>query len=159
MSAHRPQSADLAAPAATSHTPRQAWMATLARASLEQLEQLLAEQHPRLVYQLPKPAETGLCMVRGRMGGTGRPFNLGEMTLTRCLVQLDEGTLGVAYVRGRDRRQAELAAVADALLQTGRLSSEALAPIRATLDAARQARSAAVASTKVDFFTLVRGEN
>ena len=29
-----------------------------------------------------RPAETGMVMVRGRAGGTGQAFNLGEMTVT-----------------------------------------------------------------------------
>ena len=56
-------------------------------------------------------------MARGRPGGDGAPFNLGEMTVTRCTVRLEDGTVGHAYVAGRDMRQAELAAVLDAVLQ------------------------------------------
>lgn len=97
-------------------------------------------------------------MVRGRMGGCGQPFNLGEMTLTRCVVQLDDDTTGIAYVSGRDRRQAELAALADAMLQNGRLPLDALHPLREKQEQQRRDRRAAVAATKVDFFTLVRGD-
>jgi alpha-D-ribose 1-methylphosphonate 5-triphosphate synthase subunit PhnG len=93
------------------------------------------------------------------MGGTGRPFNLGEMTVTRCVVQLEDDTAGVAYVTGRDRRQAELAALADALLLSGRLPLSTLEPLREAQEEHRERRSRAVASTKVDFFTLVRGED
>lgn len=98
-------------------------------------------------------------MVRGRMGGSGRPFNLGEMTVTRCVVQLDDDTAGVAYVTGRDRNRAQLAALADALLQTGRLPLSALEPLRQAQQEKLNQRSEAVATTKVDFFTLVRGED
>ncbi len=34
------------------------------------------------------PPRPGMTLVRGRMGGTGSPFNLGEMTVTRCVVRL-----------------------------------------------------------------------
>jgi alpha-D-ribose 1-methylphosphonate 5-triphosphate synthase subunit PhnG len=134
-------------------------MATLARTTATELDTLLADHGPLPGYTLPRPPETGLCMVRGRMGGTGRPFNLGEMTLTRCVTQLDDGTVGVAYVTGRDRRQAELAALADAMLQNGRLPQTALQPLRDAREAAHRTRQEAVASTRVDFFTLVRGED
>ena len=74
--------------------------------------------------------ETGLVMVRGRAGGSGSPFNLGEMTVTRCTVQLGSGTAGHAYIAGRDERQAELAAVADALLQDPALTRKVLSANR-----------------------------
>ena len=138
---------------------RQRWMATLARTPLQELQALLDRHAPLPAYQLPRPPETGLCMLRGRMGGNGRPFNLGEMTVTRCVVQLDDATAGVAYVTGRDRRQAELAALADALLLNGHLPLSALEPLREPQAKHREQRRKAVASTKVDFFTLVRGED
>lgn len=143
----------------TSNSPQRSdWMAILARADVPQLDSLLSEHAPLPGYHLPRPAETGLCMVRGRMGGNGRPFNLGEMTLTRCVVQLDDDTSGVAYVAGRDRRKAELAALADAMLQTGRLPPTALQPLSESQAQMRRDRRGAVAATRVDFFTLARGE-
>jgi alpha-D-ribose 1-methylphosphonate 5-triphosphate synthase subunit PhnG len=134
-------------------------MATLARAEQSELQALLNDHAPLPEYRFPRPPETGLCMVRGRMGGNGRPFNLGEMTLTRCVVQLSDDTSGVAYVAGRDRKKAELAAVADAMLQSGRMPPGALQPLREAFAQQRRARSEAVAATRVDFFTLVRGED
>ena len=98
-------------------------------------------------------------MVRGRMGGVGRPFNLGEKTVVRCVVRLGDGTTGVAYITGRDTRKAELAAFSDALLLSGHLAPASLDPARAALAARRQQRAAAVASTQVDFFTMVRGDD
>lgn len=62
--------------------------------------------------------ETGMAMVRGRMGGSGSAFNLGEMTLTRASVALDDGSLGHGWVRGRDKAHAELIALVDALCAT-----------------------------------------
>ncbi|MGB0723267.1 MAG: phosphonate C-P lyase system protein PhnG [Gammaproteobacteria bacterium] len=141
---------------------RQRWMAVLARAGREELETLSAlldagDGTPR--YHLPRPVETGLAMVRGRMGGTGRAFNLGEMTISRCVVQLEDNTTGVAYIRGRDRRKAELAAVLDACLQSGLLEPSALREMTRAQEEAAARRSRAVAGTKVDFFTMVRGED
>ena len=50
-----------------------------------------------------RAAESGLVMVRGRIGGDGAPFNLGEATVTRATVRLASGEVGFAYVLGRDR--------------------------------------------------------
>jgi alpha-D-ribose 1-methylphosphonate 5-triphosphate synthase subunit PhnG len=101
-------------------------------------------------------------MVRGRAGGTGAPFNLGEMTVTRCSVTLDDGRVGHAYVPGRDGRHAERAAVLDALLQdeAGREVLEGLIiePLVAARRARQQETRARVAGTRVEFFTMVRGE-
>ena len=99
-------------------TPRPEWMALLSRAPLPVLEQALADQAGAPLQWLRKP-ETGLYMVQGRAGGTGERFNLGELTVTRCALRVggEDGAVGVAYVMGRNHRQAQLAAVADALLQ------------------------------------------
>ena len=101
-------------------------------------------------------------MVRGRTGGSGRPFNLGEMTATRCAVRLDGGVLGLGYVAGRKPREAELIAVFDGLLQNAAwhdgLEIGLLRPIETDLAAKRAAIAAKTAATKVDFFTMVRGD-
>ncbi len=73
-------------------------------------------QTPR--YRVLRGPEVGLAMVRGRICGVGAPFNLGDMTMTRCVVELAEGgAAGFSFVAGRDHRHAELSAVFDALLQ------------------------------------------
>lgn len=140
---------------------RARWMAVLARARCGELEPVLrGPDLPR--YQVLRGPETGLVMVRGRSGGTGRPFNFGEATVTRCVVRLEDGTTGHCYALGRDKRKAELAAYADALLRTGdgpRLAEVLVEPIAARLAADRQAASRKAAATKVEFFTMVRGDN
>lgn len=138
---------------------RREWMAVLARMTSEGLQSLVDSAAGVPGYRLPRPADVGLCMVRGRMGGTGRRFNFGEATVTRCVVILDDQTTGVAYVLGRDPRKAELAALGDALLQTGRLDAVALNPAREALQQRWRRRADAVASTRVNFFTLMRGED
>ncbi|MCD0505491.1 phosphonate C-P lyase system protein PhnG, partial [Bordetella petrii] len=110
-----------------------------------------------------RPAESGMAMVRARAGGTGAQFNLGEMTITRCAVTLDDGTMGVGYVPGRSRRHAEHAAVLDALLQQDawhdRIQAGVIKPL-ARAHAERARRQAQVAAqTQVEFFTMVRGED
>ena len=142
-------------------SPRQRWMAVLARASAADLAPFESDLRD-CAYQLIRPAEIGMTLVRGRMGGTGAPFNLGEMSVTRCVVRLADGSTGYSYRAGRDKRQAELAALADAHLQSPQQSrwlAELIEPL-----AAAQARSAAqkaaeTATTRVEFFTLLRGED
>jgi alpha-D-ribose 1-methylphosphonate 5-triphosphate synthase subunit PhnG len=140
---------------------RRAAMAVLAEASSEELSRGL-ETIGAYAHRELRPAETGLVMVRGRIGGDGAPFNLGEATVTRAAVQIESGEVGFAYVLGRDSEKARLAALADALWQ-GREQNEVerhvLAPVRARLESERSRSHAETAATRVDFFTLVRGED
>ena len=141
---------------------RQAWMALLARAPVRMLDEALA-CHQAAPQWLRQP-ETGLMMVQGRAGGTGERFNLGEITVTRCALRLNplhlNAPVGVAYVLGRNHRQAQLAAVADALLQdpTQRdtLAVSLLAPVREHLQHIQALRHQRAQTTKVDFMTVAR---
>ncbi|HEY7654079.1 MAG TPA: phosphonate C-P lyase system protein PhnG [Methylomirabilota bacterium] len=141
---------------------RARWMSALARAEPAAIEAAWEGLAPRPQYRLLRPPETGLVMVRGRAGGTGAPFNLGEMTVTRCSVELEGGRVGHAYVAGRDRRHAETAAVFDALLQDEARRADLEARVVQPLVRAREARQresrTRVAATRVEFFTMVRGE-
>lgn len=139
-------------------TPRQRWMATLARASRTEIETLLGAP-PR--HELLKAPETGTVMVEGRAGGAGQRFNLGEATVTRCVVRLSNGRMGFSYALGRDGRKARLAALLDARLQDEAESSElhrGIVALGQQQAAARELTSRKAAATKVDFFTMVRGE-
>ncbi len=143
---------------------RQRWMAVLAMASTEDLESHLEARGGAPAYTWLRPPEFGAVMVRGRAGGKGAPFNLGEMTVTRCALRLGrDGPVGHAYVQGRRSRHAELAAVFDALLQqeeSGAELEESLIGSLADAQTARKhERSRRANSTRVDFFTMVRGEN
>jgi alpha-D-ribose 1-methylphosphonate 5-triphosphate synthase subunit PhnG len=142
---------------------RRGAMAVLAQAGAEEIAAALAALGPTPAHDEVRPAETGLVMVRGRMGGDGAPFNLGEATVTRCAVQLASGEIGFGYVLGRDRDKARLAALCDALWQCAEqraaVERNVIEPLRARQQA-RLARSREdTAATKVDFFTLVRGDN
>lgn len=139
---------------------RRDWMGLLARARPAQLAALMPADLPE--HRLVRAAEIGSVMVRGRIGGTGAPFNLGEMTVTRCSLRLPCGAVGHAYVQGRDRDHALRAAMVDALMQTDaapRLRHDCLGPLAAEEAARRAERSGKAAATKVEFFTLVRGED
>ncbi|SDH60287.1 phosphonate C-P lyase system protein PhnG [Alloyangia pacifica] len=141
---------------------RQGWMGLLARAPAERLAALMeGADMPDFDFDWLRVPETGGVMVRGRMGGTGAPFNLGEMTVTRCALRLQSGEVGHAHVKGRNRAHAERAALVDALMQGPRaaeVQASVLAPLASEEAAQRDARAAKAAATKVDFFTMVRGE-
>jgi alpha-D-ribose 1-methylphosphonate 5-triphosphate synthase subunit PhnG len=101
-------------------------------------------------------------MVRGRVGGDGAPFNLGEATVSRAAVRLSTGEVGFGYTLGRDRRKAKLIALCDAMVQSDEFAAaveaEVIAPLRAAMIEKRNRKSAEAAATRVDFYTLVRGE-
>jgi alpha-D-ribose 1-methylphosphonate 5-triphosphate synthase subunit PhnG len=138
-------------------------MGLLARALSSELAGPLAQRFADHGAKDLKPVETGLVMLRGRAGGDGAPFNLGEATVTRAVVELPGGERGYAHVLGRDTERARLAAIFDALWQKPHerrvVETCVLEPIAARLEAERARRSAEVAATRVDFFTLRRGED
>ncbi len=138
-------------------------MSLLARALANELEGPLAEGWSDHGARDLKPAETGLVMLRGRAGGDGAPFNLGEATVTRAIVELETGERGWAHILGRDEKRARLAAVADALWQReetrAAIEAAILSPVAARLAAAAAKTRGETAATRVDFFTLVRGED
>lgn len=140
---------------------RQEWMGLVARAPASELAALRGKLDPVPAFQWLRPPETGTVMVRGRAGATGAPFNLGEMTVTRASLRLACGTVGHAWVQGRDRTKAEAAALVDALMQTdaaARVRARVLEPLATAEAAARATRAGKAAATQVEFFTMVRGE-
>jgi alpha-D-ribose 1-methylphosphonate 5-triphosphate synthase subunit PhnG len=143
------------------HAARQHWIGVLSRSRRAEL--LIHEAALRDAdYQLIRAPEIGMTLVRGRMGGSGAPFNVGEMTVTRCVVRLADGRTGFSYLAGRDKAHAELAALADAHLQGAQQAhwmTDLIAPLARAQDLRRAQQQAETAATKVDFFTLVRGEN
>ena len=139
------------------HAARQHWMATLARASAEDLAARLATLPPLPEPETLRAPAPGLVMVRGRAGGDGEAFNLGEMTVTRCALRLGPH-IGHAYIAGRDHAKARLAALLDAALQDSALHKACMhavvEPLAAAQQAARAAEARKAAATRVDFFTM-----
>jgi len=133
-------------------------MAVLARAGGEAIRAHLADTTPLPPHTRLRGPETGLVMLRGRAGGDGAAFNLSEMTVTRCSVSLPCGTVGHAYVAGRDHQQAELAALLDAALQDPALRpalmEAVIAPLAAAQADADEAEARKAAATRVQFFTM-----
>jgi alpha-D-ribose 1-methylphosphonate 5-triphosphate synthase subunit PhnG len=144
-----------ALPPDRSHAARRRWMGILALADAAELGERLGASPPYTVLRGP---ESGLVMVRGRTGGGGPAFNLGEMTTTRCTVRTQAGFVGHAYVAGRDARLAEAAALADALLQDPErqagLLEQVIEPLAAAQQARRDAVAAKAAATRVQFFAM-----
>lgn len=137
-------------------------MGLLAKAPEGQTATLLDAAMTRPDFTWLRAPEIGSVMVRGRASGTGAPFNLGEMTVTRCALRLACGTVGHAYIQGRRKADAEAAAMTDALMQTAQadmLRDQVLTPLTTARNTAKAARAAKAAATKVDFFTLVRGDD
>lgn len=153
--------------AAPEHAARRRWMAVLAKAKVAELEQAIDSVREKLgalpTYRLIRRPEVGMTMVRARAGGTGRAFNLGEMTTTRCTLRTDDGLVGISYVAGRSQRHAELAALFDALLQDHMRQPQVMAlvidPLARAQELCRNRRVERSAATRVDFFTVVRGED
>ncbi|MBV9462552.1 MAG: phosphonate C-P lyase system protein PhnG [Bradyrhizobium sp.] len=142
-------------------TQRRAAMAVLAHATADEIAgQLGAISLP--AHENLREAENGLVMLRGRIGGDGAPFNLGEATVSRAAVRLASGEVGFGYTLGRDREKARMIALCDALVQSQEfaddIETQVIAPLRAAMLTRRSARAAEVAATRVDFYTMVRGE-
>jgi alpha-D-ribose 1-methylphosphonate 5-triphosphate synthase subunit PhnG len=152
--------ADANPPPSAPHAARRRWMGILARASAAEIERHLADLPGPPPHRRLRGPETGLVMVRGRAGGDGAAFNLGEMTVTRCAVRLDDGRVGHAYVAGRDARQAELAALVDALLldEAARpaIAAAVIEPLAAAQADRRAAEARRAAATRVQFFTMTQ---
>jgi len=152
---HEPISADI-------EDDRPAAMAAIARAARAELEAAFAACPQRPSLDVVRRPEVGLLMVRGRIGGGGAPFNLGEVTATRAAVRIESGEVGFACILGRDREQALLAAAMDALWQSpthrGHVETAVLAPVRARLAGEADTVRRRSAATRVEFFTMVRGE-
>ena len=149
-------------PSESIHARRAAWMRILSLSAWEDIESA-AQCIPDVQHDILRAPETGLVMLRGRMGATGAAFNFGEATVTRCAVRISGGIEGHAYVMGRNVTHARLAALCDALLQVPDqgtdLIEKLIAPLEAKLRAQQVAQSSKAAATRVDFFTMVRGDD
>lgn len=141
---------------------RRQWMAILAQSQSSSLEQLWTSLKLVPDYQLLRPTQVGLVQLQGRMEVEGARFVLGDMTVSRAAIQLKKGASGYSYVIGRDRAHAERCAVVDALLQDDKTFSRLWDRLILPLSQQQQARQACqqrdVAASRVNFFTLVRGE-
>jgi len=147
----------------TAGNARQERLSTLASASGAELMELWGRLGIDPACEMVRGPETGLVALRGRIGGGGAPFNFGEATVTRATVRLENGAVGHSVALGRDRRKAKLIAILDALAQNPdlepKIDAEIVRPLKAASAARDDKRRAETAATKVDFFTMVRGED
>lgn len=145
----------------TNEAARKGWMSLLAKSRAADVLAAWDAQDLAPAFTWLRAPEVGGVMLRGRAGATGVAFNLGEMTVTRCALKLADGRVGHAVVQGRDRRKAEVAALCDALMQgdeAAAVQADVLDGLAATLAGRARDRASRAAATKVDFFTMVRGE-
>ena len=141
---------------------RKSWMSLLATSNKNDLLNLWEQKKININYEWLRTPEIGSIMAQGRMGVTGDKFNIGEVTITRCSLKLNCGTIGHSYVQGRSKKKAEISALCDALMQT-EMSNEINKSIIIPLEKIKKNNKDKILSkaeaTKVDFFTLVRGES
>jgi alpha-D-ribose 1-methylphosphonate 5-triphosphate synthase subunit PhnG len=137
-------------------------MSVLTCSTAEEIARHLAALDPLPAHTELRAPQSGLVMLRGRIGGDGAPFNFGEATVSRCAVRLATGETGFGYALGREHEKSRLIALVDALIQLepwqSALEKSVLEPIHERLTAERKKTAEHVAATKVEFFTLVRGE-
>ncbi len=145
---------------AIGNASRQAWLSVLT----QQKEAILNYEHElrSMPFEVIRQPEVGMTMVKGKTAGEGQVFNLGEVTVTRCVVRIETGEVGFSYVVGRNKKQALLIALADAHLQNDENQhwhNMLLNPLAKLLEQRIEQQERDVMQTKVDFFTLVRGED
>lgn len=129
---------------------------------------ILAEQYEALAPTLPNAVpvrgpEIGAVMIRGQVGGGGAAFNLGEASVTRATVKLASGEIGHSIILGRNERKACIVAHLDALRQipdwVGQIDSKIVRPALDAMNAEKLRRAEETEATRVDFFTVARGED
>ncbi|TXR54529.1 phosphonate C-P lyase system protein PhnG [Reinekea thalattae] len=140
---------------------RQHWLSTLAKAPAEQLINQWSAINLSPEFSWIRAPETGTVMVQGRSGSSGNPFNLGETTVTRCSLVLVDETIGHGYIQGRNHAAAEIVALCDALLQQNNplVLEQIIQPLETAAQQQAEQIKRKAAATKVDFFTLARGED
>lgn len=142
---------------------RQNLMLICAHANVNELEHAVASLGASPVVMEVRPPQFGLVMVRGRVGASGNAFNVGEALVTRASVQLQNGVIGHSFLLGRERKKARLAAIIDAVAQSpdamSVIQDSLIAPVSERINREKIAQAEETASSKVDFFTLVRGED
>ncbi len=146
----------------SSAAARKARLGLLAKTTEKELLAAWDRVNLRPEFEWLRAPEIGAVMVRGRAGATGAPFNLGEMSVTRCTLKLQSGEVGHGYVQRRSKIAAQVAALVDALMQTpaaAQMQAKIIEPLSRQMDAVKETRAAKAAATKVEFFTVARGED
>ncbi len=147
----------------TEDRARQRRMSILANAGTKELLDRWLSLGIDPAAELLRGPETGLIALRGRIGGGGAPFNFGEATVTRATVRMENGAIGHAIMLGRDAGKVKLAAVIDALatddIMAGEIEDKILTPLAAAAADRDREQDAKTQATRVNFFTMVRGDD
>ena len=141
---------------------RKSWLSLMAKSSSQNIKAFWQSAELNCAAETIRMPEIGSVMVRGRQGGNGATFHLGEMSVTRCSIKTDDGIIGHGYHQGRSKETAELVAKIDALAQGDQfqtVNDKIFIPLSNIVVEKRQKLAAKAAATKVDFFTMVRGED
>lgn len=143
-------------------TKRQYLLSVLAKSTLKNIQDCWAQLKLSPKYTFLKAPEIGMAMIRAKAGGAGQPFNMGEMTVTRSVIQLNTQQMGYGYIAGRDKEKSTLVAIIDACFQVEQwamlIDEKLLRPLDQLLQHQHVEQQEKVNQTKVDFFTMVRGE-
>lgn len=143
------------------HRLRQRLMRALAQAEPAEIAEAMTSLGELPVANDLRTPQTGLVMLRGRVGGDGSAFNIGEATVSRAVVKLQSGEVGFGWRLGRSLAAARQSAVADALVQKpdwqARMIEAVALPLEARRASRRDATAQATAATRVEFFTMARG--
>ena len=141
---------------------REQWLSYLATADENYLISLWDNLNMKIEYNWLREPEIGSVMVQGKVGATGDNFNVGEVTITRCSLNLDKKIQGHGYVQGRNKYKSKIAALCDALMQTEKkkiIKRNIIDKLIKYKNNKRNEILSKTEATKVDFFTLVRGED
>ena len=121
---------------------RQRWMSVLAHSRPEQLRSHWQALNLSPGYRSIRAPEIGLAQLQAH-GRHRPPLRAGDMTVTRAVVQLDNGGYGYSYIAGRDKAHAELCAGRCAAATAGTRRTPATTADRAAGRAAARAAPAA----------------
>lgn len=138
------------------------WLRVLALADPAALQAVAAPVVAEYRFEPLRGPESGLVMVRARIGNQGDRYNLGEVTVTRCTVRhlspSSQTCIGVGHVLGRDEARAACVARLDALLQRPDLAPllwrDVVEPLRAQRAERLHDERARTEASRVRFFTL-----
>ena len=139
---------------------RPEWISIFSKTNESLLKNSLDHINFKENYDVLLGPEIGSIMIQGRAGGSGDKFNLGEATLTKCIVKFQEKT-GYSYHLGRNLIKSEYGAILDALMQIESYHSKLLMYVKEFQEEIQKEKTKIIAGSsesKVDFFTMVRGD-
>ncbi len=142
---------------------RQQLISVLAKSSLQDIKQCWGHSLDDYEYNTLRQPQTGMVMAVARTEAKGEPFNLGEVSVTRCALRLSSGETGIGYVMGSNKEHALHVAILDAVAQQqnqyAEIHTQVIQPLQQKLLQTHKAQQQKTDTSRVDFFTMVRGED